>query len=166
MILFCQVLGIVISITVIILTVLWLIKFPEKVRKLSEKVNTINNETYEIERSKGFFKSIVKLFLINFIACLISVTVFIVSIVLSDGIPFHPAPLIILLCGGLCLAIALDLFIQKIGNKNQIKVVNNFDKNLYPIGFSSVAITSICVIIGFCFAEIIACAIYMLLLIF
>ncbi|MGN0508840.1 MAG: hypothetical protein ACI4GX_06360 [Ruminococcus sp.] len=164
MITFCEIMGIVLILPTVILTAFQIAKFPKEVRKISDcNVNDFENvELYEIHKSKQFFKQITKLFLINFCAFVISVIVFIVNIILNKGIPFYPAPLIILLCGGVCAAIALDIYIKRIGNINNIKVLNHFDKKLYPLGLASISITSICIFIGFFFSEVVACAVYMI----
>ncbi|MGN0813531.1 MAG: hypothetical protein ACI4MQ_08500 [Candidatus Coproplasma sp.] len=164
MITFCKIIAITILIATVVLTLFWIAKFPQKVKKISDcNVSDFESiELYDIYKSKQFFKQITKLFLINFCAFIISVIAFIVNIILSEGIPFYSAPLIILLCGGASAAIALDIFIKIIGNKNKIKVLNHFDKKLYPLGLASTSITSICIFIGFFFSEVVACAIYMI----
>lgn len=168
MTLFLEILGIAVSLPTIVLTVIWFVKFPKKVKSLSENISNDGanaDDSSEQNRSKRFFKLIVKLLLINLPAFLISVTVFILNIILNGGIPFYPAPLIVALCGGTLSFLILDIYIKNVGKKNNIKVLNRFDNKLYPIGFSSVAVTSFSIVCGFVFAEIIACAIYMLLLI-
>lgn len=166
--LFCEILGIVISLPAIVLTAIWFVKFPKKVRRLSHNISedgAKSVESIELHRSKQFFKLIVKLLLINLPAFIISISVFILYIILNGGVQFYPAPLIVALCGGTLSFLILDIYIKNVGKKNNIKVLNRFDKNLYPIGFASVAITSFCIVLGFIFADVIACAIYMLLLI-
>ena len=168
MTLFCKILGIAVSLPTIVLTVIWFVEFPKKIKRIAENLSDDGasaDERVELYRSKRFFKLIVKLLLINLPAFIISVTVFILNIILSGGIPFYPAPLIVALCGGTLSFLILDIYIKNVGKKNNIKVLNRFDNNLYPIGLSSVAVTSFSIVCGFIFAEIIACAIYMLLLI-
>lgn len=164
MIILCTVLGIVVVIPDFILSLLWIIKFPAYVKKLSCSVTDIsdNTEVCEISKGKRFFQHITKLFLINLCACIVSIVAFIVNILFRGGIPFYPAPLVILLCGGVVVSIVLDIFVKRIGGRSNIKVLNDFDKKLYPLGLASSAITSTCIFIGFFFAEVMACAVYMI----
>lgn len=156
--------AVIVAVTDIILTVLWLIKFPRKIKALSGS-GSETDENFEIKRSKMYFKEITKLSYFNFPAFLISLTVFILRIVTCDGMQFYPAPLLILLCGMVCIFIPLNIFIYTVGKKNGIKVLFKLDNKLYPIGIVSNFITSFSIFIGLLISSITACAVYMIMLI-
>lgn len=162
--LFYMITAVIVAITDIVLTVIWLIKFPRKIKALSGN-GSDTDENFEINRSKMYFKEIEKLFYFNFPAFLISLTVFILRIVTCDGVQFYATPLLIAICGIVCIFIPLNIFIYTVGKKNGIKVLFKLDNKLYPVGTVSNLITAFSVFIGLLISSITACAVYLIMLI-
>lgn len=159
-----MIIAVIVAITDIVLTVIWLIKFPRKIKALSGN-GSDTDENFEINRSKMYFKEIEKLFYFNFPAFLISLTVFILRIVTCDGVQFYATPLLIAICGIVCIFIPLNIFIYTVGKKNGIKVLFKLDNKLYPVGTVSNLITAFSVFIGLLISSITACAVYLIMLI-
>lgn len=168
MLIFLQIIGVLMAMPDIIITVVWCIRFPQRIKALSDTPisNFENEELYEVYRSKQFYKQLTKLLLINLPAHIISIVSFILYIVISKNYATYPIPILVGAFGMFCIAIPINILIDKSGKKYNIQVFNSFYKKLFPIGCDSKLLGIICLLAGYFVAETIACAVYMLLVMF
>ncbi len=157
----CKLVGIIDLIPCIVFVTLFLICFQKKLAKLP----VTDDVESEKQRGRFFYRNIFIFFLIVLDFEIISVSAFVLNITFGEKIPFYASPVIVLCILAFAFTVIFHIGFGKFAVKYQIKNYNPFTHKLTPVSvLGDKGLLGLGLFIGVGLAEIVACAVYMVML--